>query len=257
MTVAVETVLNDYPKMASTKRLPFQPKSVASTNSSSCSSSDDYNMKSTTTRSRGSTTVTSEQSSHQQAAGKGHRRLSSNNSGGTRNSEYDAIASNGPVPSSYREPSPSTRRSSSSRPSLERANSAPEHVLRAQGAGLDGSYGVGKDEVIIEEKRRRVKGGGDGSNGYTIHRYRRGKMLGKGGFAKVYMCTALDTGKDYAVKIVPKANLVKTRARQKVRIMYCEWLLFVSRRMSVFLTPPLLHPVSLHSCKQRSRFIAP
>ena len=69
------------------------------------------------------------------------------------------------------------------------------------------------DEVIIEEKRRKASG-----DGYTIHRYLRGRLLGKGGFAKVYLCTALDTNKLYAVKIVPKANLVKARARQKVRL---------------------------------------
>ena len=42
-------------------------------------------------------------------------------------------------------------------------------------------------------------------------------MLTKGGFAKVYLCTSLDTQKKYAVKIVPKKNLMKSRARQKVR----------------------------------------
>jgi hypothetical protein len=41
---------------------------------------------------------------------------------------------------------------------------------------------TGDEEVIIEEKRRRIKG----QEGYTIHKYRRGKLLGKGGFAKVY-----------------------------------------------------------------------
>ena len=70
----------------------------------------------------------------------------------------------------------------------------------------------GEEDVIIEEKRRKVAG-----EGFTYHQYLRGKLLGKGGFAKVYMCTALDTNKNYAVKIVPKANLVKARARQKVR----------------------------------------
>jgi serine/threonine protein kinase len=49
----------------------------------------------------------------------------------------------------------------------------------------------------------------------------RGKLLGKGGFAKVYQVTSLDTNKIYAAKIVPKANLVKNRARQKVRICCC------------------------------------
>jgi hypothetical protein len=66
-------------------------------------------------------------------------------------------------------------------------------------------------DLIIEEKRKRVNG-----EGYSIHQYLRGRLLGKGGFAKVYMCTALDTNKQYAVKVVPKANLVKSRARQKV-----------------------------------------
>lgn len=65
---------------------------------------------------------------------------------------------------------------------------------------------------IVEEKRKRAVG-----DGYSIHRYTLGRLLGKGGFAKVYLCTAMDTGKNYAVKVVPKANLVKTRARQKVR----------------------------------------
>ena len=66
--------------------------------------------------------------------------------------------------------------------------------------------------MVIEERRRRADG-----EGYTTHRYVRGRMLGKGGFAKVYLCTSMDTGKNYAVKIVPKTNLVKARARQKVR----------------------------------------
>jgi hypothetical protein len=66
----------------------------------------------------------------------------------------------------------------------------------------------------IEELRRKPNG-----EGHTVHRYTRGKLLGKGGFAKVYMCTSMDTNRTYAVKIVPKANLVKSRARQKVRFI--------------------------------------
>lgn len=67
------------------------------------------------------------------------------------------------------------------------------------------------ESVTIIEHRKRPNG-----DGYTVHKYLRGKLLGKGGFAKVYKATSLDTNKEYAVKIVPKANLVKSRARQKV-----------------------------------------
>jgi polo-like kinase 1 len=67
--------------------------------------------------------------------------------------------------------------------------------------------------VTIIEHRKRPCG-----DGYTVHKYLRGKLLGKGGFAKVYKVTSLDTNKEYAIKIVPKANLVKSRARQKVSV---------------------------------------
>ena len=99
------------------------------------------------------------------------------------------------------------------------------------------------ENVVVEEKRRKTNG-----DGYTIHRYLRGRLLGKGGFAKVYLCTALDTNKNYAVKIVPKANLVKTRARQKV-------ILFFRSNISTVLFETLSHSCPLYSFKQRSRFI--
>lgn len=84
-------------------------------------------------------------------------------------------------------------------------------ILQRQDSSSSNNSNNG-ESVIIEEKRKRAHG-----EGYTSHRYLRGRLLGKGGFAKVYLCTALDTNKQYAVKIVPKANLVKSRARQKVR----------------------------------------
>lgn len=71
------------------------------------------------------------------------------------------------------------------------------------------------EEIEIEELRRKPNG-----DGHTVHRYLRGKLLGKGGFAKVYLCTSLDTNRQYAVKVVPKANLLKSRARQKVKLAY-------------------------------------
>jgi hypothetical protein len=90
---------------------------------------------------------------------------------------------------------------------LQRATSAVR-------ANTDGNNSD-NESVLIEEKRRRVNG-----DGYTLHRYLRGRLLGRGGFAKVYLCTALDTSKNYAVKIVPKANLIKARARQKVKLFH-------------------------------------
>lgn len=73
------------------------------------------------------------------------------------------------------------------------------------------------EPITIVEHRKRPSG-----DGYTVHKYLRGKLLGKGGFAKVYKVTSLDTNKEYAVKIVPKANLVKSRARQKVCfVLWC------------------------------------
>ena len=38
----------------------------------------------------------------------------------------------------------------------------------------------------------------------------------QGGFAHCYKVTCLDTARPYAMKIVPKSTLVKSRARQKV-----------------------------------------
>ncbi|KAJ1440139.1 kinase-like domain-containing protein [Ochromonadaceae sp. CCMP2298] len=61
---------------------------------------------------------------------------------------------------------------------------------------------------VIEDR----KGEGDG-----MLIYRRGKLLGKGGFAKVF-ATTLSTGRtQYAIKIVAKASLLKVRAQQKLQ----------------------------------------
>lgn len=54
----------------------------------------------------------------------------------------------------------------------------------------------------------------------AIKRYSKGKMLGKGGFAKVYEVTNLETKRTLAGKIIAKATLQKTRARQKVAYFF-------------------------------------
>ena len=116
------------------------------------------------------------------------------------------------------------------------------------------------EPITIIEHRKRPCG-----NGHTVHTYLRGKLIGKGGFAKVYKVTSLDTNKEYAVKVVPKANLVKSRARQKVSNMcilflvccfiFCHGLCTHLRFLS-----PLIYTYSSYnnnnnSYKQKSRSI--
>jgi len=64
--------------------------------------------------------------------------------------------------------------------------------------------------TIVEEKISKV--GGDPQ----IRKYSKGKLLGKGGFAKCYEFTSLETKKLTAAKIIAKSTLTKTRARQKL-----------------------------------------
>ncbi len=65
-------------------------------------------------------------------------------------------------------------------------------------------------QVYIEEKI--VKLNGEVAN----KKYIKGRFLGKGGFAKCYEFTNVETKKLYAAKIVPKASLTKNRAKQKL-----------------------------------------
>ncbi len=68
--------------------------------------------------------------------------------------------------------------------------------------------------MIIEERISKVNGE------QQVKKYARGKLLGKGGFAKCYEVTNLDTKKMFAAKIIAKASLTKSRARQKVPTLY-------------------------------------
>ena len=52
---------------------------------------------------------------------------------------------------------------------------------------------------IIEEKISKVNGD------IAIKRYQKGKLLGKGGFAKCYEVINLETKKRLAAKIIPKS----------------------------------------------------
>ena len=61
-----------------------------------------------------------------------------------------------------------------------------------------------KDQPVIVQDR------------HSTRRYVKGRFLGKGGFAKCYMMTDLDTKKVYAGKVVSKATLSKYRAKEKL-----------------------------------------
>ncbi|XP_069483414.1 serine/threonine-protein kinase PLK2 [Ambystoma mexicanum] len=50
----------------------------------------------------------------------------------------------------------------------------------------------------------------------TGRRYCRGKLLGKGGFAKCYELTDLTTNKVYAAKIIPHSRVAKPHQREKI-----------------------------------------
>ena len=65
-------------------------------------------------------------------------------------------------------------------------------------------------QTIVEEKIVRVTGD------VQIRKYMKGRLLGKGGFAKCYEFTCNDTKKVNAAKVVTKSSLVKSRAKQKL-----------------------------------------
>ena len=64
--------------------------------------------------------------------------------------------------------------------------------------------------IVIEEKI--IKANGE----VAIRQYSKGRFLGKGGFARCHEFTNLETRKLTASKIVPKASLTKSRAKQKL-----------------------------------------
>lgn len=65
---------------------------------------------------------------------------------------------------------------------------------------------------IIEDK----SGGSRRRNGH-VARYAKGRFLGKGGFAKCYEVTDMETKEVFAAKIVAKASVAKPRAHEKLR----------------------------------------
>jgi polo-like kinase 1 len=71
------------------------------------------------------------------------------------------------------------------------------------------SHEIEKRE-FIEEKITTVSGE------QAFRKYKKGRLLGRGGFAKCYEVTYMETKKVLAAKIIEKSSLTKRRAKQKV-----------------------------------------
>ena len=82
------------------------------------------------------------------------------------------------------------------------------------------------DSPYIEHTRR------DSRGMTTTRRYLKGQLLGKGGFAKCFKITDVETKKDWACKVVQKSSLTKQRHKVKVgihrRICRCLWICTLS-----------------------------
>eukprot|EP00871_Galdieria_phlegrea_P004773 jgi/Galph1/5297/GphlegSOOS_G3946.1 len=70
--------------------------------------------------------------------------------------------------------------------------------------------GANHPEYIEERKVQ------NGAVGELIRKYEKGKLLGKGGFAKVFQLKDVHTGRLYAGKIIPKNAIRKESAKQKL-----------------------------------------
>ena len=65
------------------------------------------------------------------------------------------------------------------------------------------------NNIVIEKIQKN-------SNEFQIKKYRKGRLLGKGGFARCYEFIDEETNHISAAKIIPKKNLIKSRAKQKL-----------------------------------------
>eukprot|EP01040_Poterioochromonas_malhamensis_P002939 gene2939-3126_t len=65
---------------------------------------------------------------------------------------------------------------------------------------------------VVEERKKDQDG-----IYHVVNKYIKGNILGKGGFAQVYLSTSLANKEKYALKIVAKSSLTKPRARLKLQ----------------------------------------
>ena len=67
-----------------------------------------------------------------------------------------------------------------------------------------------ENQTIIEEKITKSTGE------VQTQKYIKGRLLGKGGFAKCYEFINMETNHSSAAKVIPKKSLIKSRAKQKL-----------------------------------------
>jgi hypothetical protein len=100
-------------------------------------------------------------------------------------------------------------------PARAHAHPHQENVVCANGAiksMLPSKVEVIIDEIITDTSVKRIN-----SAGVTVFKqYKRGRYLGKGGFARCYELQSLDSLKVYAGKIIPKASITKPSAKKKL-----------------------------------------
>ena len=66
-----------------------------------------------------------------------------------------------------------------------------------------------QEDVIIEKIPKNT-------DEFKIKKYKKVRILGRGGFALCYEVMDIDTNHSSAVKIIPKRKLIKSRAKQKL-----------------------------------------
>jgi polo-like kinase 1 len=96
---------------------------------------------------------------------------------------------------------------------MEQKNQATAGDVQTQKAPerkLSGGETLPDQPVIIEERISTVSGE------TAVRKYSKGKLLGKGGFAKCYEFVNLDNKKVLASKVILKSSLTKSRAKQKL-----------------------------------------
>jgi len=71
---------------------------------------------------------------------------------------------------------------------------------------------MGENDQLIVKQEKFLKPNGE----LCVRRYVQSRLLGKGGFGKVYQFNCLETNELYAAKIIPKASLKDEMHMQKV-----------------------------------------